>query len=150
MSAYGPQRIFLSQRSMSALGGKGGHAFLHCICPLMPQSGHRECSASVCYFCSSYGFDYLKDLKDDRGLTIALSQASDANITGRGFALRRETSCAPACNSGCSMPQPCRRLLDDAVRVADCSCSCPASSRQIALNTKSGPMNAQCARMGKL
>jgi len=44
---------------------------------------------------SKYAFDDVKalkdfkDLKDLRGLTLAVTRASDANIPGRGFARRR-------------------------------------------------------------
>jgi hypothetical protein len=64
-----------------AIGGKADMAYYSAY--VGTQSGHRECNANICYFYSSYDFDYLKDLKDVRGLTIAVSQASDADITGR-------------------------------------------------------------------
>jgi hypothetical protein len=58
MSAFGPKRTQASALYMSAFGGnadiafsgirfrgrywgQSGHALLHCICPLMTQSGHR-------------------------------------------------------------------------------------------------------------
>jgi hypothetical protein len=46
----------------------------------MTQSGHRECSANVCYLYLSCGFGHLKDLKDVRGLTIEVNQASDSGM----------------------------------------------------------------------
>ena len=59
MSAIGPKRTSLVAPHMSAFGGKAdisgtdvrfrgrywgqsGHALLHCICPLMTQSGHSR------------------------------------------------------------------------------------------------------------
>jgi hypothetical protein len=64
MSAFGPKRTSLAAPHMSALGGKAdmgycgspyrgrywgqsGHALLHCICPLMTQSGHCSPSAAL-------------------------------------------------------------------------------------------------------
>ena len=40
MSAIGTKRTWASAPHMSAFGGKADIAFLHCICPLMTQSGH--------------------------------------------------------------------------------------------------------------
>jgi hypothetical protein len=61
MSAFGPKRTLASALQMSAFGGKAdmtvcgnslsrrywgqsGRALLHCICPLMTQSGHFSLS----------------------------------------------------------------------------------------------------------
>ena len=45
MSAIGTKRTWACALQMSAIGRKSGHDVLHCICPLMTQSGHPSFSA---------------------------------------------------------------------------------------------------------
>jgi hypothetical protein len=55
---------------------------MHCTCPLMTQSGHRECSAK-CLLPDFYSIYSVDDLKDVRGLTLAVSRTSRAYGRGR-------------------------------------------------------------------
>ena len=47
MSAIGTKRTSAFALHMSAFGGKADNAFLHCICPLMTQSGHSLTSNEI-------------------------------------------------------------------------------------------------------
>jgi hypothetical protein len=53
---------------------------MHRTCPLLTQSRHRECSAKLADFYSIYSVD---DLKDVRGLTLAVSQTPRAEYRSK-------------------------------------------------------------------
>ena len=75
-------------------------------CPLMAQSGHRECNAK-CSLPDFYSIYSVDDLKDVCGLTLAVSRTSDANMTDRGLARRWLRDQLPVSVGGMrAMPQP--------------------------------------------
>jgi hypothetical protein len=86
---FWPKADILSCTAHVRFRGKSGHAFLHCICRLVTQSGHRNATHGT-GACSFLRRGYSPRAEYQRRVLISFEDWRRPNLTGRDVMRRRD------------------------------------------------------------